>query len=105
MTPTVEKIAGHGSKKPGGVYIETYGCQMNLADSEVVMSLLEEQGHHRASTPEDADVILVNTCIVREHAQEKRSLSVYHSSTGCWDPTLTVTCRTCWANRPVTVRS
>ncbi len=55
----------------GLVYIETYGCQMNRADSEVVMSLLEETGYRRAPGPEDADVILVNTCAVREHASEK----------------------------------
>ncbi|MDP8208875.1 MAG: tRNA (N6-isopentenyl adenosine(37)-C2)-methylthiotransferase MiaB [Candidatus Electryonea clarkiae] len=57
--------------KSGKIFIETYGCQMNLADSEVVMSLLEEQGYERTFSAEDAGIILVNTCIVREHAQEK----------------------------------
>ncbi len=53
------------------VFIKTYGCQMNLADSELVAALLEKDGFTRVDQPEDASVILVNTCIVREHAQEK----------------------------------
>lgn len=55
----------------GGVYIETYGCQMNLVDSEIVMAMLEERGYHRAETPEAAQLILVNTCAVREHAENR----------------------------------
>lgn len=59
------------STTSGGVYIETYGCQMNLADSEIVYSLLEERGYGRVETPEEASIILVNTCAIREHAQVK----------------------------------
>ncbi|MBD3166288.1 tRNA (N6-isopentenyl adenosine(37)-C2)-methylthiotransferase MiaB [bacterium] len=57
--------------KAGRVHIETYGCEMNRADSEIVSALLEEQGYLRAEHPDDAGVILVNTCAIREHAQER----------------------------------
>jgi len=55
----------------GGVYIETYGCQMNLVDSEIVLSMLEEQGYRRVEQPEQAEVILINTCAIRDHAVVK----------------------------------
>jgi tRNA-2-methylthio-N6-dimethylallyladenosine synthase len=53
------------------VYIETYGCQMNLADTEVLLGHLAQYGYRRAATPVDADVILLNTCAIREHAEER----------------------------------
>ncbi len=53
------------------VYIETYGCQMNVADSELVASILNDSGYQITSTAEDADIILLNTCAVREHAEER----------------------------------
>ncbi|HXZ88933.1 MAG TPA: tRNA (N6-isopentenyl adenosine(37)-C2)-methylthiotransferase MiaB [Candidatus Binataceae bacterium] len=53
------------------VYLETYGCQMNIADSQTVSAVLHRAGYASASRPEDADVILVNTCAIREHAQER----------------------------------
>lgn len=59
------------SSVSGGVFIETYGCQMNLVDSEIVMSMLEERGYVRVETAEAAELILVNTCAVREHAEVK----------------------------------
>lgn len=52
-------------------FIETYGCQMNFADSEIVNSILIEDGMTVASNPESADVILVNTCSIRENAETK----------------------------------
>ena len=51
--------------------IETFGCQMNVHDSERMAGLLEQAGYERAATDVDADVILINTCSVREHAEEK----------------------------------
>ncbi|MFC2170606.1 tRNA (N6-isopentenyl adenosine(37)-C2)-methylthiotransferase MiaB [Calditrichota bacterium] len=65
-------------RETGRIYIETYGCQMNKADSEVVMALLEEHGFCRASSADDAGIILINTCIVREHAQEKAVANISH---------------------------
>ncbi|MBT4715255.1 MAG: tRNA (N6-isopentenyl adenosine(37)-C2)-methylthiotransferase MiaB, partial [Candidatus Marinimicrobia bacterium] len=52
-------------------YIETYGCQMNEYDSELVAGLLEKEKYTRTEVADDADLILVNTCSVREHAEEK----------------------------------
>jgi tRNA-2-methylthio-N6-dimethylallyladenosine synthase len=53
------------------VFIETYGCQMNLADSEVVMGILQKNGYGIAADAKDADVILLNTCSIRENAEQR----------------------------------
>ena len=53
------------------VYIETYGCQMNVADSELMFGVLGREGYVRAENPEDADVMLVNTCAVRDNAEQR----------------------------------
>jgi len=53
------------------LFIDTVGCQMNVLDSELVVGSLRRQGYELASDPRDADVILFNTCSVREHAEEK----------------------------------
>jgi tRNA-2-methylthio-N6-dimethylallyladenosine synthase len=52
-------------------FIETYGCQMNVHDSERIAGLLESSGYERAATDFDADVVVINTCSVREKAEEK----------------------------------
>ena len=53
------------------VYIETYGCQMNLADTELMRGHLARSGYTAAGDPAEADVILLNTCAIREHAEER----------------------------------
>jgi tRNA-2-methylthio-N6-dimethylallyladenosine synthase len=53
------------------VYIETYGCQMNVADSDLLGGILAGAGYARADRADDADVVLVNTCAVREKAEER----------------------------------
>src|SRR5580704_11950127 len=53
------------------VYIETVGCQMNVLDSELVIGALRKQGYDLTDSPADADVLLFNTCSVREHAEDK----------------------------------
>jgi len=53
------------------VYVETYGCQMNVADSDLIGSVLAEAGYATAARAEDADIIVVNTCAVREKAEER----------------------------------
>jgi tRNA-2-methylthio-N6-dimethylallyladenosine synthase len=53
------------------VYIETYGCQMNVADSELMLGLLGAEGYIRTDDPAEADVMLVNTCAVRDHAEQR----------------------------------
>jgi tRNA-2-methylthio-N6-dimethylallyladenosine synthase len=53
------------------LYIETYGCQMNVADSELMFGVLGRAGYLRTEQPEDADVMLVNTCAVRDNAEQR----------------------------------
>jgi len=53
------------------VYVETYGCQMNVADTELILGLLGRDGYVPAEGPEGAEVILVNTCAVRDHAERR----------------------------------
>src|SRR5438876_476568 len=53
------------------VYIETYGCQMNVSDSELILGVLRRDGYVAAAEPAEADVVLVNTCAVREEAERR----------------------------------
>ncbi len=53
------------------VFIETYGCQMNVNDSEVALSILEKAGYTRCETMDVADLILINTCSVRDNAEQR----------------------------------
>lgn len=58
--------------RPGKkVYLETYGCQMNVADSEIVLGLLAKDGYELTGRIDDADLVLVNTCSIREHAEQR----------------------------------
>lgn len=57
--------------KKGKVYIETYGCQMNVGDSDVVASILSADNWTVVEKPEGANVILVNTCAIRDNAEQK----------------------------------
>ncbi|HSS01861.1 MAG TPA: MiaB/RimO family radical SAM methylthiotransferase [Kofleriaceae bacterium] len=72
------KRAGEGAKPrltPAAgaprVYVETYGCQMNVADSDLIGSVLAEAGYAPAARADEADVIVVNTCAIREKAEER----------------------------------
>ena len=53
------------------IYIETYGCQMNFADSEIVASLLQKEGHSVVTDIEQADYVLINTCAIRDNAEQR----------------------------------
>ena len=53
------------------VYIETYGCQMNVADSELILGQLDREGYIPTEDPATADVMLVNTCAVRDNAEQR----------------------------------
>ena len=53
------------------VYVETYGCQMNVSDTELMLGKLAESGYEEVAEPDNADVILINTCAIREHAEQR----------------------------------
>ena len=53
------------------IYIETYGCQMNFADSEVIASILQQAGYGMAAEVEEADFMLINTCAIRDNAEQR----------------------------------
>lgn len=53
------------------LYVESYGCAMNFADSEVVASILTKEGYSTTSNVDEADVVLINTCSIRENAEDK----------------------------------
>lgn len=53
------------------LYLESYGCQMNFSDSEVVASILSDQGYQTTRNIDDADVILLNTCSIRDNAEQR----------------------------------
>ena len=53
------------------IYIETYGCQMNFADSEIVASLLQKEGYTVVTDMNDADYVLINTCAIRDNAEQR----------------------------------
>lgn len=65
---TVGRASAPGARR---VYIETYGCQMNVSDSEIVASVLIDSGFGLTDGPDDADVVLLNTCAIRENAEQK----------------------------------
>src|SRR5207237_1991389 len=81
---TMERLVTLGNRSEAGarprpapvagaprVYVETYGCQMNVADSDLIGSVLCDAGYATAERADDADVIVVNTCAVREKAEER----------------------------------
>ena len=62
------------------LYIESYGCQMNFSDSEIVASILTENGFQTTKDIQEADVIFVNTCSIREKAEQtvRKRLRTFH---------------------------
>ena len=71
LTANLPKPSAAPATASKKVYIETYGCQMNVADSELVTRILADAGFHIIEAPDKADVILLNTCAVRERAEER----------------------------------
>ncbi|MEL6537496.1 MAG: tRNA (N6-isopentenyl adenosine(37)-C2)-methylthiotransferase MiaB, partial [Bacteroidota bacterium] len=63
---TAEENTGRGRK----VYIESYGCQMNFSDSEIVASILKKEGFDTTNSVDKADLVLLNTCSIREKAEQ-----------------------------------
>ena len=69
-----EAFAAKNSRSPRA-FVQTFGCQQNEADSERLLGLAENMGYVAVASPDEADLIIVNTCAVREHA-EKKTLSI-----------------------------
>ena len=64
---TLRPITGEGKK----LFIETYGCQMNVGDSEIVVSLMQQEGYFYTEDINEADIILINTCSIRDNAEQR----------------------------------
>ena len=87
-------------KKNKKIYIETYGCQMNISDSEIVASILTDDGYELTKEISSADIIFVNTCSIREHAEEKvRKRLQYFKSFRKKSPGLVIGLLGCMADR------
>lgn len=69
------------ASSPKRLFIETYGCQMNVADSEVVASIMKMAGYSQADSLEEADAVFLNTCSIRENAEQKifNRLEFFHA--------------------------
>ncbi|MFH1296953.1 MAG: tRNA (N6-isopentenyl adenosine(37)-C2)-methylthiotransferase MiaB [Bacteroidota bacterium] len=87
-------------KKNKKIYIETYGCQMNFSDSEIVASVLTDHGFTITEAIQDADIIFVNTCSIRDNAEQrvKKRLRHFHSVKKK-NPGLTIGLLGCMADR------
>ncbi|MEM0939059.1 MAG: tRNA (N6-isopentenyl adenosine(37)-C2)-methylthiotransferase MiaB [Bacteroidota bacterium] len=89
---------GPGTKRK--LYIESYGCQMNFSDSEIVTAILKKEGFGTTSSSEDADVILINTCSIREKAEQTvRNRLNYFNSVKKKNKEVTVGVLGCMAER------
>ena len=64
---TLRPLAGNGRK----LFIETYGCQMNVGDTEIVVSIMQRKGYVYTANIDEADVILINTCSIRDNAEQR----------------------------------
>jgi tRNA-2-methylthio-N6-dimethylallyladenosine synthase len=82
------------------LYVESYGCQMNFSDSEIVTSIMQKEGFDTTATPEDADVIFLNTCSIREKAEQtvRKRLTVFNKLKGN-KPSLMIGVLGCMAER------
>lgn len=82
------------------LFLESYGCQMNFSDSEIVASILNEQGYNTTLKVEEADLILLNTCSIREKAEQtvRMRLSQFKKQKES-NPNLTVGVLGCMAER------
>ena len=94
---TLDRKAENSKK----LFIESYGCQMNFADSEVVASILADQGYNTTQDLEEADLVLVNTCSIREKAEltVRKRLEKYQAVKRKKNPTMKVGVLGCMAER------
>ena len=64
---SLRPLTGEGRK----LFIETYGCQMNAGDSEIVVSIMQQEGYRYTENIDEADIILINTCSIRDNAEQR----------------------------------
>src|SRR5690554_8172437 len=83
------------------LFIESYGCQMNFSDSEIVASILAENGYNTTSELEEADLVLVNTCSIRDKAEQtvRKRLEKYNAVKRNNNPNMKVGVLGCMAER------
>ena len=82
------------------LFLESYGCQMNFSDSEIVASILQKNGYNTTTVLEEADLILLNTCSVREKAEQTVRMRLSQFKTLKKEkPSLTVGVLGCMAER------
>lgn len=83
------------------LFIESYGCQMNFSDSEIVASILSDQGYNTTKNLEEADLVLVNTCSIRDKAEQtvRKRLKKYNAVKEQNNPTMKVGVLGCMAER------
>jgi tRNA-2-methylthio-N6-dimethylallyladenosine synthase len=93
----LDKIDGNSKK----LFIESYGCQMNFSDSEIVASILAENGYNTTNNLEDADLVLVNTCSIRDKAEQtvRKRLEKYNAVKRNNNPNMKVGVLGCMAER------
>lgn len=68
IDPKALRLVNEGG---GKLYVETYGCQMNVGDSEVVVSIMRDNGYQYTDDLQQADIVLINTCAVRDNAEQR----------------------------------
>ena len=68
---SISEVLSDPFQSNGSVYIETYGCQMNVSDSELMAGILTKAGYKMVNDAKSANVVLINTCAIRENAEEK----------------------------------
>src|SRR5690554_3952515 len=99
----LDSPVGTSTTAPGKryVYLETYGCQMNVSDSEIVAAVLKENGYGLTDDSRKADVVLLNTCAIRENAEQKvrRRLGELRAQKRKYNPGLRLGVLGCMAER------
>lgn len=99
-TETVKTSKEENTGKNKKLYIESYGCQMNFADSEIVTSIMKENGYDTTSSFENADVVFLNTCSIREKAEQTvRNRLNHFNSVKKTKPEMTIGVLGCMAER------
>jgi tRNA-2-methylthio-N6-dimethylallyladenosine synthase len=97
---TVKTSKEENTGKTKKLYIESYGCQMNFADSEIVTSIMKENGYDTTSDFENADVVFLNTCSIREKAEQTvRNRLNHFNSVKKTKPEMTIGVLGCMAER------